>query len=148
MKPAELQKVLTSKQVSSTRSNRTVTVTLDGEKPVLGNQQAYLDPERERVIVPLRAAVEALGGKVNQFPVLQGYRENEAELRRNGGLAPYAEDVNAWVDVALGQNTWRIFLTSSESGSAMVPLRELALALGYQLSWDGSLSRAGLKSGN
>ncbi|TDA64085.1 MAG: hypothetical protein D9V47_14620 [Clostridia bacterium] len=112
-----------------------MTVALDGKKLNLGNQQAYLDPGRGRVMVPLRPTVEALGGKVDWFPVLPGYRESDAEA--HNGLAPYGEDVNAWVDVTLSHNTWRVYLTPAESGPIVVPLRELALALGFGLSWDG-----------
>lgn len=141
--PSELQKALAPGQVTTARRGRAVTVTLEGKKLDLGNQQAYLDAGRGRVMVPLRATVAALGGRVDWFPILPGYRESDAEA--NDGLVPYGEDVNAWVDVTAGRNTWRLYLTPAEGGPAMVPLRELATALGFDLSWDGPRAAAHLR---
>ncbi|KKM09711.1 hypothetical protein SY88_17370 [Clostridiales bacterium PH28_bin88] len=53
--------------------------------------------------------------------------------------------MNAWVDVALGHNTWRVYLITAESGTVMVPLRQLATALGFALSWDGPKAVADLR---
>ncbi|TDA70319.1 MAG: hypothetical protein D9V47_01915 [Clostridia bacterium] len=141
--PPDLRPALAPGRVTATRRGRAVTVTLDGKKVVPGKQQAYLDPGCGRVMVPLRATVAALGGRVDWFPVLPGYRESDAGA--NDGLAPYGEDVNAWVDVTAGRNAWRVYLTPAEGGPAMVPLRELAMALGFDLSWDGPGAAAHLR---
>jgi len=125
---------------------KAVTVTLSGQELDLGTQKAYLDPIRGRVIVPLRATIEALGGKVSWFPLKPEYAQIAAG--HNYGLPPTGESINAYVDSVLGSNLWRVYLTPASEGNIVVSLRQLAVALGYQLSWDGSLGRVDLHDGN
>jgi len=142
--PPELERALAAAQVGVGRRGRAVTLTLDGKKLDLGNHQAYLDPGQGRVMVPLRATVAALGGRVEWFAVRPGYRE--ADAAASGGLAPYGEEVTAWVDVSRGGNVWRVYLTPAEGGSTvMVPLRELAAALGFDLLWEAPRATTDLR---
>ena len=110
----------------------------------LGGRQAYLDATQGRVMVPLRPLVEALGGKVEWYPVLPEYREIEAE--HNYGQPPTGEQVAARVETTLGDKRWGIYLTEEQSGSVVVPLHRFALIFGYELSWDASRFQVNLEA--
>jgi len=138
--PIELSAVLNDTRPASLGKN--VYVTLLGKRLDLGTQQAYRDSKRDMVMVPLRATVEALGGKLAWFPLEPGYAQIAA--RNNYGLPPIGAEVNAYTDVELGSKKWRLYLTPAHDGKVMVPLDKLALALGYRLSWDIAQNRVNL----
>lgn len=96
--PQELQKALGPGQDSTSRKGRAVIVTLGWKKLNLDNQQPYLDPVRSRVMVP----PEGHGGSPGRESGPARLQGKEAELRLNGDLAPYSEDVLSGVEVALG----------------------------------------------
>ncbi|GAW91295.1 hypothetical protein Desgi_3148 [Calderihabitans maritimus] len=125
-------------------TGRTVTVTLDGKKLDLGIVSPYLDLVRSRVMVPLRATVEALGGKVDWFSLKENYAEVMTD--HNYGLKPFGEKVNSYVDISFKNKSWRLYLTPTSSGVTVVPLRELALVLGYGITWNGPKAQVNLHS--
>jgi len=142
--PVELREALVNEQSTSKRG-RKISVTIGGKNFDISDGRAYLDPDRGRVMVPLRATVEALGGKVNWFPLVPEFEEKVAP-DHNFGLPPRGDMIKSYVDVGLGSKSWRVYLTPKTNDTTMVPLRQLALALGYQLSWDASLERVQLRT--
>ncbi|MBE3582020.1 MAG: hypothetical protein IMW96_10390 [Thermoanaerobacteraceae bacterium] len=121
---------------------RRVTVTLNGKPLPLGDQ-AYLDPTRGRVMVPLRATVEALGGKVIWSRLDPDFMGTASQ--HNYGLPPTAGTVDSYADVSLDGRMWRLYLPAG-NGTTVVPLRNLALALDLRLTWNGSTATAELRS--
>ena len=109
--PAELQRELATLKPAAP-AGKPVAISLDGEIIDLGGRQAYLDATQGRVMVPLRPLVEALGGKVEWYPVLPEYREIEAE--HNYGQPPTGEQVAARVETTLGDKRWGIYLTEEQ----------------------------------
>jgi len=135
--PAEVQEALASGALASARG-RPITVTLAGRDLHLAGQ-AYLDPGRNRVMVPLRTTVEALGGRVEWFPLNPGWERTAAG--HNYGMPPTGGEIDSYVDVTLGDRLWRVYLTPDMAGPTVVPLRDLALAFSYELVWNGTAGR-------
>ncbi|MBC7347022.1 MAG: hypothetical protein H5U00_06135 [Clostridia bacterium] len=139
--PPEVKAVIPDAEPAPAGGQR-VTVTLNG-KPLPLGAQAYLDPTRGRVMVPLRATVEALGGKVIWSRLDPEFMETASQ--HNYGLPPTAGTVDSYVDVSLAGRMWRLYLPAG-SGTTAVPLRNLALALDLRLTWNGSTATAELQS--
>jgi len=135
--PVEVQEALTSDTLAVVRG-RSITVTFGGRDLHLGGQ-ACLDPGRNRVMVPLRTTVEALGGRVEWFLLDPGWEKTAAG--HNYGMPPTGDEIDSYVDVTLGDKLWRVYLTSDMTGATTVPLRELALVFGYELTWNGPAGR-------
>jgi hypothetical protein len=142
--PPELERALAAAAAGPARRGQAVTLAVEGTKLDLGGRRAYLDLGQGRILMPLRATVAALGGRVDWFRVEPGWREGEAS--HNWGLAPYGEEVTAWVDVRRGDCGWRLYLTGAEAGpTLMVPLRDLATALGFEVAWEPDRATAYLR---
>lgn len=139
--PAAVSRALA--QPVAARARRVpVTVAADGRLLDFGRLQPYLDPVRGRVMVPLRPTVAALGGQTNWLRLEPGWRENAAG--HNYGLAPWGARVTSLADVTLGPRMWRLYQTPADEGEPYVPLRQLAVALGFAVTWDGAGARAEL----
>ena len=116
--PAEPQRELATLKPAAP-AGKPVAISLDGEIIDLGGRQAYLDATQGRVMVPLRPLVEALGGKVDWYPVSLS-REIEAE--HNYGQPPTGA-VAARVETTLGDKLGSILQRSK--GSVVVPCTAL-----------------------
>lgn len=92
--PPEVKAVIPNVEPAPAGGRR-VTVTLNGKPLPLGDQ-AYLDPTRGRVMVPLRAMVEALGGKVIWSRLDPDFMETAPQ--HNYGLPPTAGTVDSYVE--------------------------------------------------
>lgn len=114
---------------------RQVQVAVNGKQIAFKGQAAYLDPMTQKIMVPLRDTVKALGGKVIWYPLYQPENPQDED--------PYDErwldtGVASYTQVSLGNRVWGLYrqFLPENTGVTKVSLRQLALALGYDLTWD------------
>lgn len=118
-----------------------VKISLAGENTIYSSGKPYFDRSAGKVMVPLRDTIAALGGKLVWYPI--DYDNNDPLHSRRLGAG-----VISYMEVTLGNHVWGLYQGTEKNGSTtMVQLRQLALALGYQLTWDSQNMQANLVAG-
>ncbi len=93
----------------------------------------YCDQEptmsNNRVLVPLRAIMEALGATVEWDPATETVNANKADFN-------FSHPVGQWYAFANGKQINLDVPSENENGRILVPVRVISESLGANVSWD------------
>lgn|GEM_PF-6201116 len=132
--PAEIQGKMGQNQ-QSRGTGQQVKIMINGKSVNYTTLKPYLDPISKKVMVPLRDTVKALGGNLTWYPLHHSeYPDEDTYYYRwagaNTGIVSYTQ-------VRLGNRVWDLYQKAvTKNTVTMVSLKQLALSLGYNLTWD------------